>query len=109
MILLLLTLFIVINRSIAYAVDFAEFQQQALIQHNYYRLLHCTPPLELNSTLNNLSQSYAEYLAANHLFQDSHTPGVAENLWIKYLASGIRYVNGRIEIIFLERNFLIID
>ncbi|CAF4602544.1 unnamed protein product, partial [Rotaria sp. Silwood1] len=70
------------------------FQQQALLQHNYYRQLHCTDALVLNSTINAIAQTYANYLAANNLFQHSGTSGLGENLWTVWSSGAIRSVNG---------------
>ncbi|CAF5148077.1 unnamed protein product, partial [Rotaria sp. Silwood1] len=70
------------------------FQQQALLQHNYYRQLHCTDALVLNSTINAIAQTYANYLAANNLFQHSGTSGLGENLWAIWSSGAIRSVNG---------------
>ncbi|CAF4260693.1 unnamed protein product, partial [Rotaria sp. Silwood2] len=71
-----------------------NFQQQALLQHNYYRQLHCTDTMILNSTISTIAQNYANYLAANNLFQHSGTQGLGENLWAIWSSGAIRFVNG---------------
>lgn len=59
----------------------ANFRQEALNEHNIKRDLHCTGPMILNASLNTIAQNYAEYLAANNLFNHSKTPGLGENLY----------------------------
>ena len=75
----------------------ADFQLQALAQHNYYRTqLHCTGPMVLNASLNTIAQNYAQYLAANNIFNHSGTPGLGENLWMAYSSAGMTFVNGEV-------------
>ncbi|CAF1165095.1 unnamed protein product [Rotaria sp. Silwood1] len=78
----------------ACAIVLADFQQQALLQHNYYRQLHCIDAMVLNSTISKIAQTYANYLAANNLFQHSGTSGLGENLWAIWSSGAIRSVNG---------------
>jgi uncharacterized protein YkwD len=74
----------------------SDFQQQALVQHNYYRQqLHCTTAMTLNSSLNTIAQNYAQYLAANNIFNHSGTVGLGENLWMAYSSVVITFVNGK--------------
>ncbi|CAF3777803.1 unnamed protein product [Rotaria sp. Silwood1] len=74
-----------------------DFQQQALEQHNYYRQqLHCTGLMTLNTSLNTIAQNYAQYLAANNIFNHSRTPGLGENLYYSYSSAGINFMNGSI-------------
>jgi uncharacterized protein YkwD len=96
----LLILMFVINQSVTNAMVLADFQQQALDEHNYLRQLHCTGLLTLNSTINNIAQTYAEYLAANNIFQHSGTPGLGENLWAISSSNSITFVNGKINLVF---------
>ncbi|CAF3346426.1 unnamed protein product [Rotaria socialis] len=91
---LVFTCLVIINCSVYSAIILADFRQQALGQHNYFRELHCTPPMILNSTLNTIAQSYADYLAANNLFQHSGTAGLGENLWAMSSSAVITFVNG---------------
>ncbi|CAF2142846.1 unnamed protein product, partial [Rotaria magnacalcarata] len=72
-------------------------QQQALDQHNYYRQqVHCTGPMILNASLNAIAENYAQYLAANNIFNHSLTPGLGENLYYSYSSAGINSMNGSI-------------
>jgi uncharacterized protein YkwD len=91
---LFLILIIIINLRVLNAVVLADFQQQALIEHNLRRQLHCTGPMVLNSTLNTIAQNYSEYLAANNLFVHSGTAGLGENLWTMSSSVAISFVNG---------------
>ena len=94
-ILLLLILAVFISRPVLGTVVLADFQQQALLEHNYYRQLHCTGALVLNSTLNAIAQNYSQYLAANNLFQHSGAAGLGENLWSYSSSAAINFVNGK--------------
>lgn len=85
----------VIDRPVSSAVVLSVFQQQALIEHNLRRQLHCTVPMVLNSTLNAIAQNYSEYLAANNLFQHSGRAGLGENLWSMWSSATIHFVNGK--------------
>jgi uncharacterized protein YkwD len=91
----LLTLAVFISRPVLGTVVLSDFQQQALLEHNYYRQLHCTGALILNSTLNAIAQNYSQYLATNNLFQHSGTAGLGENLWSESSSSAINFVNGK--------------
>ncbi len=91
---LLLIWIIIINLRVSNAVVLADFPQQALIEHNFRRQLHCTGAMILNSTLNTIAQNYSEYLAANNLFVHSGTPGLGENLWAMFSSVAISFVNG---------------
>jgi uncharacterized protein YkwD len=93
---------VVINRPALSALVLADFQQQALLQHNYLRQLHCAGSIALNSSLNTIAQNYANYLAANNLFRRSETTGLGENLWSMSSSGIIGAVNGRIYIIFFK-------
>ena len=77
------------------AIILADFQQQALDQHNYYRQLHCTGLMTLNTSLNTIAQNYAQYLAANNIFNHSATPGLGENLYTSSSSVVITFMNGK--------------
>ncbi|CAF4201446.1 unnamed protein product, partial [Rotaria magnacalcarata] len=91
---LVFTCLVIINYSVSSTIILANFQQQALDQHNYFRDLHCTPTMVLNSTLNTIAQNYADYLTTNNLFQHSGTAGLGENLWAMSSSAAITFVNG---------------
>ncbi|CAM4752562.1 unnamed protein product [Rotaria magnacalcarata] len=79
------------------SIVLSSFQQQALDQHNYYRQqVHCTGPMILNASLNVIAENYAQYLAANNIFNHSLTPGLGENLYYSYSSAGINSMNGSI-------------
>jgi uncharacterized protein YkwD len=99
----IILLLFTISRPVSSTIILTDFQQQALAEHNYFRQLHCTGPLKLNSTLNNIAQSYAEYLATNRIFNHSGRAGLGENLWAIFSSGVINTVNGRIKIIFLHK------
>lgn len=90
-----------INQPVLSGIVLADFQQQALDQHNYYRQLHCTVGMTLNSSLNTIAQNYAEYLAANNIFNHSQTPGLGENLYYRYSSAGISSLNGKNDLFFI--------
>jgi uncharacterized protein YkwD len=93
---ILLGLISVIDRPSMGTVILSDFQQQALVQHNYYRQqLHCTTAMTLNASLNTIAQNYAQYLAANNIFNHSGTPGLGENLWMESSSVVISFVNGK--------------
>ncbi|CAF3219779.1 unnamed protein product [Rotaria socialis] len=91
---LVFTCLVIINCSVYSAIILDDFRQQALGQHNYFRERHCTPSMILNSTLNTIAQNYADYLAANNLFQHSGAAGLGENLWGMSSSAVITFVNG---------------
>jgi uncharacterized protein YkwD len=92
---LFLILTLIINLRISNAIILSDFQQQALIEHNYRRQLHCTVGMTLNSSLNAIAQNYSEYLAANNLFVHSGAAGLGENLWSMSSSGTISFVNGK--------------
>jgi uncharacterized protein YkwD len=99
---LLLIMGIVIHHPVSTTVVLADFQQQALVQHNYLRQLHCTGALSLNSSINSIAQNYSNYLAANNLFQHSGTPGLGENLWAIWSSVALSFINGKSYITFIR-------
>jgi len=86
-------------------INLNTFRKQALIAHNFYRRLHGAQPIELNSTINAISQAYANVLAANDTFSHSGRSGLGENLWAMWSSNAITYVNGSSFI--LKKNSLI--
>ncbi|CAF4187103.1 unnamed protein product [Rotaria sp. Silwood2] len=68
-----------------FTVSQVSFQNEVLEAHNYYRDLHCAPPLQLDNKLSRSAQIFAEELASKNQFYHSNTKGVGENL---YMASG---------------------
>jgi len=105
-VLLFLTLALINNRPISSTIVLTDFQQQALVEHNLKRQLHCTGAMVLNSTINTIAQNYSEYLAANNLFQHSGTPGLGENLWALSSSAAITFVNGKRETTFNRKIFV---
>jgi hypothetical protein len=94
---ILLGLMLVINHPVVDTIVLSDFQQQALAQHNYYRQqLHCTNAMTLNGSLNTIAQNYAQYLAANNIFNHSGVSGLGENLWMESSSVVISLVNGKI-------------
>ena len=57
-----------------------EFQNEMLKGHNDYRANHNAQNLVLNAAISQTAQQYAEFLAANNLFQHSNAAGLGENL-----------------------------
>ena len=92
---LLFILMVAIHRPTSSTIVLADFQQQALLQHNYFRGFHCTGAMTLNLTLNAIVQNYSQYLAANNLFNHSGTAGLGENLWAISSSIVITFVNGK--------------
>ena len=81
------------------AIVLSTFQQEALVQHNYYRQqLHCTTGMTLNSSISTIAQNYAEFLAANSLFNHSGVSGLGENLWMLSSSGVISSLNGKTKI-----------
>lgn len=93
--LFILGLAILTNHLVSSNVDLGIFRQQALIQHNFKRQLHCTGPMTLTDSLNTVAQNYAQYLADNDLFEHSQTPDVGENLYQIWSSNPITYLNGK--------------
>ena len=61
-----------------------EFRQAALEAHNENRAAHNAVNLLEFSNLDNGAQNYAEYLAANEIFEHSNSKGLGENLYMSY-------------------------
>ena len=94
-VLLVLILTIVTNHLVSCGINLANFRQETLVEHNLKRQLHCTGPMTLSSSLNNIAQNYAEYLAASDLFEHSYTPGIGENLYLMLSSNAITNLNGK--------------
>ena len=66
--------------------NFTQFHIEGLKMHNKYRAMHHAPDLKLNKELCDIAQKYAEYLAANRLFEHSHArfkgASMGENLFM---------------------------
>ena len=86
---------ILTNHPVFNQIILANFRQEALTEHNIKRDSHCTAPMRLNASLNTIAQNYAEYLAANNLFNHSRTPGLGENLYGFFNSVPITYLNGK--------------
>jgi uncharacterized protein YkwD len=69
------------------SLDLSTLQSTALSKHNAYRSTHHSPNMTLNNALNNTAQSWAEYLAANAVFEHSSRSqrnNAGENLYVSY-------------------------
>jgi uncharacterized protein YkwD len=69
------------------STDLATIRSQSLTSHNAYRLKHHAPNLTIADALNATAQSWAEYLAANALFQHSTAAqrnNAGENIYVSY-------------------------
>ena len=58
----------------------AEFQNEMLIAHNFYRAHHGAKPLVLNQHLIKKAQEYANQLAQTNVFQHGDDEGIGQNL-----------------------------
>lgn len=84
------------NHLVVNQVVVDDFRQEALAEHNAKRQLHCTGPMTLNASLNTVAQTYADYLAANNLFNHSQTAGLGENLFQMSSSVAITSLSGMI-------------
>ncbi len=68
-------------------LDLVGLRAAALANHNGYRTTHHSPAMTMQGTLDVTAQQWAEYLAANGLFQHS-TPAqrnnAGENIYVYY-------------------------
>ena len=87
----------------------AQFQREALIQHNARRQQHCVPLMVLNNTLNTIAQNYANLLIATNAFAHSGAQGLGENLWSIWSSGTLGYINGRPQQSFLLSSSLLRD
>jgi uncharacterized protein YkwD len=90
-----LCLIMMLHRPVSAAFTVANFQQEALLQHNYRRQRHCSPALVLNTTLNTMAQSHANTMAANNGFSFSNAAGIGQNIFKTSSSVAITYVNGK--------------
>ena len=58
----------------------STFTDSILAAHNTRRLLHQSPALSLNSTLNAIAQEYSNFMAKNNIYQNSNNQ-YGENLY----------------------------
>ncbi|UJR17634.1 hypothetical protein I4U23_004530 [Adineta vaga] len=94
MMLCLSVLAIIFYHPVSSAFILANFHQEALLEHNIKRQLHCVGAMVLNSTLTQIAQNYSEYLAKNNLFAHSGASGLGENLWAASASGVIDSVTG---------------
>lgn len=69
------------------SMDLNTLRSIALSQHNSYRNTHHSPNMSLNSSLNSTAQNWAQYLAANAIFEHSSRSqrnNAGENLYVYY-------------------------
>lgn len=79
------------------ALDLAALRASELSRHNAKRALHGTPNLTLSDSLNSAAQTYADYLATNHVF--THSPAAkngtyGENLYWAWGYPSYTYKDG---------------
>ena len=68
-------------------IDLNVFRSNALSKHNVYRAIHRSPNMTISNSANNTAQTWAQYLAANGLFQHSaanQRNNAGENLYVYY-------------------------
>ena len=72
----------------AVTFDLEQVRKDLLTRHNYYRAKHQAPDLTRLAKLEEISQSYSEYLASiGHLVHSSNTLNgnyIGENLYMGY-------------------------
>lgn len=96
-ILVLLILLVLIHLPISISLDLDSFRQQALVEHNLKRALHCAGPLTLDTTINTVAQNYAQTLASQDTgLTHSTGSGYGENLYYISYSSAITFINGKI-------------
>lgn len=66
-------------------LDLHSFRRHGLVQHQTFRNVHSTPPIELNDVLNQEAQMYAEKLSNMKLtYSDpKERPGQGENIAVR--------------------------
>lgn len=64
------------------------YRNAILKAHNAYRSQHQAPALRNSDSLGATAQKYANYLAANKLFQHSNAQGLGENLANMWSSNG---------------------
>lgn len=55
--------------------------------HNFFRMFHSAPPLELHTTIIEMAQNYSNYLGYSNKFEHSQTDGYGENLAATWLSN----------------------
>ncbi|CAF3461378.1 unnamed protein product [Rotaria sp. Silwood1] len=77
----------------------SKFEAEMLKLHNYHRARHCAPPLVIDQRLNQIAQSYAEYLAATSTFEHSGNKlgneALGENLYMQWISHGEAQASAR--------------
>jgi uncharacterized protein YkwD len=59
--------------------------KNVLQAHNAYRRRHCAPPLQLDASLNQRAQDYAQQLSNTNRFEHSkNRNNIGENLYMNY-------------------------
>ena len=69
------------------AIDLTILRNEVLARHNTYRTTHHSPIMVSQASLNTTAQQWAEYLAANALFQHSTATqrnNAGENIYVYY-------------------------
>ncbi len=69
------------------AIDLTILRNEILTRHNSYRTTHHAPLMAAQASINTTSQQWAEYLAANALFQHSTAAqrnNAGENIYVYY-------------------------
>ncbi|CAF3440960.1 unnamed protein product [Rotaria sp. Silwood1] len=77
----------------------SNFHAEMLKLHNYYRARHCASSLVIDHRLNEIAQSYAEYLAATSTFEHSGNKlgneALGENLYMQWISHGEAQASAR--------------
>lgn len=88
-----LFLLFLISLSLCSVIELEEVREQLLEKHNYYRVKHSTSNLVRNSEMEEIAQSYSEYLSENDIFEHSTNTYngnyMGENLYAGQLRSNI--------------------
>jgi uncharacterized protein YkwD len=71
-----------------------KFQKQMLNAHNRYRTRHCVSSLQLDDSISQSAQNYAQYLANINQMVHSYTEGLGENLYWKWSSDVLENLNG---------------
>ncbi len=64
-------------------LDKEIFRQEVLMQHNIFRQEQCANPLQRNTTIDKIAQTWCDYLAATGQFVHSNTTEYGENSFQK--------------------------
>jgi hypothetical protein len=71
-----------------------QYQQYTLAAHNRYRARHCVSPLQLDDSISQSAQNYAQHLANINQMVHSGTSGLGENLYMQWSSVAITNING---------------